>query len=128
VPCALCPVPCALCPVPCALCPVPCVCVPCADPLVTTRGLDWYPLDLWNLATPGQSGTLVLPQDQSDLNCTATGLYSRVVAVPLEYTAKPTDHFSITITYSGVCVCACACVCLCAKGVCVGGRWRGGCL
>lgn len=74
-----------------------------ADPLVTTRALDWYPLDQWNLASLGQSSNLALPANQAALNCTTTGLYKRLLVVPLDYVAKSTDHVSITITYSGTC-------------------------
>ncbi len=78
---------------------------------MTTLCLDWYPVDLALIASAAQSAPFTVSVPTLDrLEVAGTGLHSRLITVPLGYTASPASHVSITVTYNGaVWVRLCAC-------------------
>ena len=75
-----------------------------ADPRVTTRLWDLYPLDIKAVANRSLTRAMALPNVDTLVFAPTAVEYSRLFTLPLEYTASYADPLSLTLTYNGSCV------------------------
>lgn len=83
-----------------AVCIVPHVCFCLVDTPLQTIVSDLYPVDISSLHDSSVSAPATLSID-SNISFQGSSQYQRLLSVPIVYTAKPSDVFSVVITYNG---------------------------